>query len=1372
MPRTVIPLPCRLCYRAALLAGVLLAALAARAQTLTMRTYTTVNGLTQSSVYCLTQDNWGRLWAGTQAGMCVYNGQNFTSYGGREGLLDSHVRAIAVAPNGTTIWLGQQYAGLAVLGADQRIRQVRVPGLRMPGHLWSLWAGPGQVWVGTEDQGLWVLRFQAGRPDTLVQHWSTTQGGLPTDSIEGLGPGLRGRQWAATPHGLLLFDQRSGQLLPAEQAALPPALRVAVYGFWRVSDSVAWVGTRRGLVRVSATGSGPASWRLRSYTTANGLCANQVFRVVQDATGRVWANTPQGLCQSVGGAGPSLRFRCLPRNEVLDGDRARDLLVDREGNLWVSGTNSLDQYLTNERFTQFSQADGLPAAVVYAIVQARPNELWVGTNHDIGILSLTPEGPRPPVRPLVIPTRNSVGHEVLGMFVDSRQGVWVGSYHDGVRRYDLRTNRWQDFSQLPALRGQSVPSITEDRRGRIWLTTHRRGVTVYDPADNSFRTYRATDRGLGSDDFWQVYRDRQGRLWLASDDAGLIAVDTEHDTFRRVDGLSGRLSLGSISEDARGDLWLGPVSMALLRYEPATGRLHRYGPQSGLQSINPYFVQCDSAGQVWVGTHLGVDVLNVRTGLAQSYSRTEGFGGGETDENAVLLDGQGRLWMGTVGGLMLYDPHRTTKPSAAPAATLTGLQVAGHDTALAEGLSLPYRLNSLGFEYLGVSLARPGSVRYRYRLRGLDEGDRWVGPVASTSATYANLPPGRYTFEVQASTGEGRWSQQPAAFSFDIDAPWWRRWWAWLVYAATLGLLLYGVRRRTRGQERERAERALERQALGHLQELDRVKTEFFTNISHELRTPLTLILGPAELLADTAPDAASRQRGGLVLGQARKLLALINQLLDLSKLDAGALRLHPTAGDVAGLARHLVASFGSLAESRGIDLCLDVPPGPVPLVFDAVKLDEVLTNLLANALRFAPLGGQVTLRVAALPPSVAAPAGEVELTVQDTGPGIEAEHLPHLFDRFYQAGGAGASRQGTGIGLALVRELVGLHGGTVDVSSPPGEGTCFRVRLPRTLAEAGRAAPFGPAAPSGPPLAAQLLAAAPAAPATTSPPTDADAPQVLIIEDSEEVRSFVAEVLAPAGYRLLLAADGTAGLALARAEVPDLILSDVMMPGLSGYEVCAALKADAATSHIPVVLLTARSAADDRLLGLETGAQAYLPKPFRPRELRAQVQSLLQVSQQNRARFVLAAPALPPDDEPELLTIAVGVPLTTPVPNQLAAHQAAVAALPSLDKAFLEKFEAAVLAHLGDEAYGVDQLGQELNLSRTQLHRKLKALTGQAPGEYLRQTRLLRALALLQARVGTVAEVAYQVGYANPAHFSTAFSRQFGYPPSAVGRE
>nr|WP_232342315.1 hybrid sensor histidine kinase/response regulator transcription factor [Hymenobacter negativus] len=688
-----------------------------------------------------------------------------------------------------------------------------------------------------------------------------------------------------------------------------------------------------------------------------------------------------------------------------------------------------------------------------------------------------------------------------------------------------------------------------------------------------------------------------------------------------------------------------------------------------------------------------------------------------------------------------------------------------HDTVLLPNARLPHRLNYLTFDYGATSLTTPGRVRYQYRLTGFEQ--TWNGPSAARSATYTNLPPGDYQFEVRAANEDGLWSPQPAVFAFSVQPPWWRTWWAYLLYTSGFACMMYGVRAYTRDRERERADRQLERQALQHLQELDRVKTDFFTNVSHEFRTPLTLILGPAEVLATDPADPAVRRQGGLVLRNARKLLTLINQLLDLSKLEAGALHLALAPGDVAMAVRQLVSSFTVLADSRQIVLECQVPAQPVPLVFDAGKLDEILTNLVANALHFTPANGRVTVVVTEVPATAAAPNGIVSIAVQDTGPGIAAEDLPYLFDRFFQARSPGreARPTGTGIGLALVRELTVLHGGTVAVASQPGVGSTFTVQLPHGL-------PIASVHEALPPIAGATTqgSAYPEEPSShnfdkqgfdISAQSASERDLVLIIEDNDEVREFIRTTLAPAGYRLLLATTGDAGLALARAEVPDLVVSDVMMPGLDGYQVCAQLKADVATSHIPVVLLTAKSGPDAKLEGIETGADSFLAKPFNPRELRAQVRNLLALRRQVQAHFAAVAPAMP-----------IAAPLASLEPEQAAAHAAAAAGQLSLDQDFLRRVSESMLRHLADESFGVDELGADIGLSRTQVHRKLKALTGQSPGESLRTTRLNRALVLLQAQVGTVAEVAYQVGFGSPAAFSTAFSRQFGMPPSAVARQ
>ena len=543
------------------------------------------------------------------------------------------------------------------------------------------------------------------------------------------------------------------------------------------------------------------------------------------------------------------------------------------------------------------------------------------------------------------------------------------------------------------------------------------------------------------------------------------------------------------------------------------------------------------------------------------------------------------------------------------------------------------------------------------------------------------------------------------------------------------------------------------------LKSLDELKTNFFTNISHEFRTPLTLILGPAEELATEAPDLTTRNKSALIRRNARRLLRLINQLLDLSKLEAGAMQLIPERGDLAALARQLAATFASMAEARGVAFRTS-GPAQLPFVFDAPKLDVVLTNLLSNALRFTPAGGTVELVWREVPASASAPAG-VELTVRDTGPGIAPAQRPYLFDRFYQGATPAlpGTQPGTGVGLSLVKELTELHQGTVTLASPPGEGATFRVWLPQGLLPVPGNAAARPAS-ADTSYRSELEVSGAAQPGETVPSVDSEADLVLCIEDNEDVRAFIRSSLAPAGYRLLEAPNGLQGVEMALEHVPDLIVSDVMMPGLDGYGVVRQLKAHPATSHVPLVLLTAKSASNDRLEGLETGADAYVGKPFAARELRAQVRNLLALRDRTRTQTQLVQHASPSPvssatDAPSLADAAPVLPL-----------------LSAIDRTFLAKVAAAVTDNLDNGDFDVEQLSSAVALSRTQVHRKLRALTGQSPAEYIRTERLQLARELLREQAGTVAEVCYRVGFNSPAHFSTAFSRQFGYPPSEAARQ
>ncbi|WP_280640584.1 two-component regulator propeller domain-containing protein [Hymenobacter volaticus] len=692
-------------------------------------------------------------------------------------------------------------------------------------------------------------------------------------------------------------------------------------------------------------------------------------------------------------------------------DQAHDLLEDREGNVWIVHDNGLTQHLADERFTQYTPQDGLPDNQVLAILAVNAREYWIGTR--LGIVRFRPGTSNGPLFEPVPLRPGALGQYVRCLFQDRRGQIWLGTRGGGAARYNPATKRWTYFDDVPGLAGQRVYSIAEDARGRVWLATREAGATVFDPATGSFRTFDAHHGGLGTYSLWKVFRDQRGTLWLGTDDIGLVRVNTDHDRFLRVPGQPKRLSIGSISEDQRGNLWLGSIGSGLLRYDGRTMR--GYGLEVGLQSNNPYFVQCDSAGRVWLGTNLGLDCFDPRTGRAMSYGLLEGFAGQETNQNAVVLAHGNQLWIGTINGLMHYDPAGAQFNSRAPGSYLTRLRIFLKDTTVRSGLVLPHHLNHLTFDYVGVSLTNPAKVRYQYRLLGSDT--RWSDPVSTTSVTYTNLPPGEYDFQMRAANNDGVWNTRPTSFQVTIEPPWWGRWWAYLLYAGVFGALLYGVRRVTQQRERERADRQLERQALEHLQVLDRMKSDFFANISHEFRTPLTLILGPAELLADDPPTNSIqvRQQGSLIVRHARKLLQLINQLLDLSKLEAGALHLNAVPGDAALFGRRLLASFASLADSQHVTLRLQAPAAPVPLVFDPEKLEEILTNLLANALRFTPAGGEVALAIKEELSSAAAPFGAVRFDVCDTGLGISLEHQPRLFERFYQAPAL----------IPVVRELV-----------------------------------------------------------------------------------------------------------------------------------------------------------------------------------------------------------------------------------------------------------------------------------------------------------------------------------------------------------
>ncbi len=654
-------------------------------------------------------------------------------------------------------------------------------------------------------------------------------------------------------------------------------------------------------------------------------------------------------------------------------------------------------------------------------------------------------------------------------------------------------------------------------------------------------------------------------------------------------------------------------------------------------------------------------------------------------------------------------------------------------------VALPYNRSEIRFEFASTKYKDAEHKQYQYKLEGLT--DEWSKPQQKNYAEYTSLPPGDYTFKVKALNDYFVESPE-ASVSFTVNRPWFWNSISITLYVLTLIGFTYLFslwRNRNLKLKNRRLEEAVnnavvetKRQAE-EIEKLYQVKNQFFSNISHELRTPLTLILGPStDLLSDESLSA--KQKNGLTFinNNAKRLLRLINQLLDLSKLEAGRLELKVSQQNIVKFVSTLTESFDSMALSRGIRLQFQPILKELFVFFDPDKLEQIMINLLSNALKFTKKGGKVIV-------SIEKQNQLCQIKVKDSGIGINEEQLPYIFDRFYQADNSESrEHEGTGIGLSLTKELVELHGGTIRASSTVGEGTTFHMAIPlgKTHFETHQLAKLQPVPPDvGVPKMEVPVAEG------FSETSEANEDVVLLVEDNTEMRTYI-KGLMQQEYHILEAANGLEGFNIAQEKVPDLIISDVMMPKMDGTELCKKLKNHNVTAHIPVILLTAKASKQDRIEGLNIEADAYLAKPFNKQELQVRVKNLILNRKKLQKRFAKS---------------------TLISPREIA--------ITSMEQQFLEKLIEHIEKNIGDENFGVEQLAQAVHLSRSQLHRKMISITDQTPSLFLRKYRLERAKQLLEKGAGRVADIAFQVGFSSPSYFTKCYVEAFGQTPKETSK-
>lgn len=1340
------------------------------------------DGLSQGMVYDLKQDQKGFIWVATKDGLNRYDGYNFTVYTpdtyNEYSLSDENCSSLLLDRHGR-LWVGTLNQGLNLL--DTKTERFYHLNIR---DQFGTNAGNYEVrWIGEDPEGrLWVSTnknqlFRITLPPELLTNYPTTanftsqvqikQMALPDKDWNGQVKLMQfqpdGQAILGTTYGMCRLNWRNPITISPMNRVVPPTSNfdsssdASESGYWFSGTTVAIHGWYQGQYRkipLVNTQGHPAKVMFMDKQTVVVFCKNLLWKMSPAELFRLDHLSEQNAYSQ--GAG----------NYYVT-----SLLKDRNGFIWL-GTAGYGLRYYNPNVNLFhSYLGGHSLSYLWQDQQQRT---YARQGYFYGQINFSTQT----LNPWIDPSYGLNGLMQHFIIQDRKGNFWV-VYNDYVwYNYHLIhfTKDWTLRKSIPIPSnvrfGEYVGTfVTEDDRGQIWIGAANGDLLRYDPVKGKMDVFsyaHLLPKGGAAIETYFLHYDKVGTLWICTNKGLIRASHLLQKPVFLVYNKS-KTDRNSLSHDAVSCavddpyepgryLWVSTKGGGINKLEKATGQFTHITEAQGLPNKVVYGMLVDEFRNIWMSTNRGLAQFNPKTKYFHNYTKSDGLQDDEFNTGAFFKSASGELLFGGVNGLTLFRPSDFVgKSTEAPTAQIIGLSVnnerinvAKSEGILQEGIEftqaidLNHDQNILTLEFGLVDYRNPAQNRYRYRLEGINE--QWVEAGTNRFANYTHLPDGSYTLQMMGSADGDVWSK-PVVLQIRVHPPLYRTWWAYLFYLIVILVVAWQLYTFQTQRLLLQQQVAFEQKEASRLAELDALKTQFFTNISHEFRTPLTMILGPIEQAVE---DYASDERFPMVQRNAQRLLRLINQLLDLAKLEAGQLQPVYKPGDMATFLRVLSSSFTSLAESRKLQFTFRQNQESRWAEFDRDKLEMIVTNLLSNAFKFTPAGKSVLMTVEY---STHPSEDMLNMTVQDTGIGIASDELTRIFDRFYQQS-ANATRsryyEGTGIGLALVKELVDVLGGSVTVDSTEGVGTTFRVALPLRAVEATEAGlqswSWGTQttvenAPLTWERATPLSIFQGERPGVRFNETNSDN-LLLIVDDNPDIRAYIRSIFTN-DYQILEAADGQYGLEVATESIPNLVICDLMMPRLDGFGFCRALKTQTATSHIPVVMLTARATIEDRIEGFGLGADEYLTKPFNQAEIRVRVRNLLEKQARLQHYFSDSSPT---------------------------ETRAAPAVIASKEEQFIDHLHQIIDANSTSSKFGVLQLSEGVNMSQSQLVRKLKALTNQTGVEFIRNRRL--ELAAQRLRQGeSVSDVGYQVGFESLSYFARSFQEKYGVLPSDYQR-
>ena len=1323
-----------------------------------LKNISTTDGLSQNSVIAIHQDKFGQMWFGTRDGLNKYDGSRFTIYRNdvtNKTSISNDILSIEEDESGK-LWIGT-YNGLncydPVTNTFNRYLHDKINHTINSNTIWCIRQIGDEMWFGTS-KGLTVYNKKT-KQFASAYHSSQDNATLPSNNIISILKTKKGQIWIGTTKGLCLLTSRKNGKFTFKNYPINNTDLLNVSAVVEDRFNNIWIGTKnKGLLKFDPSKNNFVSFLPNEKSKE---INNEIRALAIDRKGSIWIGAYDGIYV----LGEDKSIQKINNNNSNNShssgiEKVKSIFVDKKGSVWVGcyykGVNMWD--ISNANFFNYDQnSKKIPMSydVVSAIVTDKKQNIYFGTEGGgVTVYNKNTEA----TSYISNKTGQTPINDIKSMWYAENNILWMGTFSKGISAYNTLTKSFENDRISPQLKDSlkdvGVYSIKTEGNDVLWMGTFSKGLIRYNTVSKAFQFIRNENikpNYLSNNYVRTVLVDKQKRLWVGTlSGLNLISLQNfqsnkyavKHFFYDDVT-LSGDDIL-TLFQDSQNKIWVGTKAKGLHYFDGKKfNRINLKIRNTVITAIHSILE--DDNKNLWISTNQGIIKYNTILKTAINYDQKDGIVNNEFNDNAALKLDANRFYFGSPSGATYFDTRKIFINKDAPQVLITDLKIKNETTNPNDSLGILEK--SIGYtktitlDYdkanFSINFAIPNYIRskknqYSYRLTGLE--NNWT-LTKNTEAMFAIQNPGTYTFEVRGANNDGVWNKVPTTLTVIVKPAPWRSIWAFLLYGIIIGLGLYGLIWIMKSKARLKQKLELEYLETKRIEENNIAKLDFFTNISHEFRTPLTLILGPLQQILANYNGTNEMYKKLLVIeGSANHLLSLINRLMDFRKLENHQVTLESAEGNIVKFTKEIFLSFIEYAKDGGYTYTFESSEEEILVYFDRYKLERVFYNLISNAFRYTPKGGTIHLKISH-------DNENLFIAVEDSGVGIAPQHIDKIFDLFFEVPMHNNVQKnynkGTGIGLSIVKNIVKLHKGDIEVTNKETQGVVFKVTLPlgRTHLLDNEIITDFKISDDIDQYAVQLEKTEIAEPEDIDDFVVNDEKQtILIVEDHKVLRSFMKNLLKE-DYNIIEAENGKVAFEKALQHVPNLIISDVIMPEMVGTELCSKIKENLKTSHIPVILLTSRTSLVYKFEGLESGADDYISKPFNLIEFKLRVKNLLNSTERLKNKFSSEDNFIPSE-----ITVS------------------------SLDEDLLKKAFKIVEENISNEQFDIPFFCTELGVSRTMLFLKIKAWTNFTPNEFIHEIRLKRAAQLLEQNKLNVSEISYKVGFNNPKYFSKCFQK------------